>query len=127
MHRLTINQLGPIQHCKLDIRGTTILTGYQASGKSTIAKAVYFFRSLKEDLLQLILRRATENAASSLLQRDLKTAFEVMVRNKFLNKFGSSYGMDTNMTLEHKYTKNARIGDSLNEAYHDPNYVLVDS
>ena len=70
MHRLIINQLGPIQHCKLDIRGTTILTGYQASGKSTIAKAVYFFRSLKEDLLQLILRRVTENAASSLLQRD---------------------------------------------------------
>ena len=54
MHRLIINQLGPIQHCKLDICGTTILTGYQASGKSTIAKAVYFFRSLKEDLLQLI-------------------------------------------------------------------------
>ena len=52
MHRLIINQLGPIQHCKLDICGTTILTGYQASGKSTIAKAVYFFRSLKEDLLQ---------------------------------------------------------------------------
>ena len=48
MHRLIINQLGPIQHCKLDIRGTTILTGYQASGKSTIAKAVYFFRSLKD-------------------------------------------------------------------------------
>ena len=40
MHRLTINQLGPIQHCKLDIRGTTILTGYQASGKSTIAIAL---------------------------------------------------------------------------------------
>ena len=93
MHRLTINQLGPIQHCKLDIRGTTILTGYQASGKSTIAKAVYFFRSLKEDLLQLILRRATENAASLLLQRDLKTDFEMMVRNKFLNTFGSSYGV----------------------------------
>ena len=57
MHQLIINQLGPIRHCELDIRNTTILTGYQASGKSTIAKAVYFFRSLKEDLLQLVLRR----------------------------------------------------------------------
>ena len=57
MQRMIINQLCPIQHCKLNIRGTTIVTGYQASGKSTIAKAVYFFRSLKEDLLQLILRR----------------------------------------------------------------------
>ena len=126
MHRLIINQLGPIQHCKLDIRGTTILTGYQASGKSTIAKAVYFFRSLKEDLLQLILRRATENAASLLLQRDLKTDFEMMVRNKFLNTFGSSYGMDTNMTLEYNYTENTRIGISLKEAFQSPNYVWVE-
>ena len=126
MHRLTINQLGPIQHCKLDIRGTTILTGYQASGKSTIAKAVYFFRSLKEDLLQLILRRATENAASLLLQRDLKTDFEMMVRNKFLNTFGSSYGMDANMTLEYNYTENTRIGISLKEAFQSPNYVWVE-
>ena len=126
MHRLIINQLGPIQHCKLDIRGTTILTGYQASGKSTIAKAVYFFRSLKEDLLQLILRRVTENAASSLLQRDLKTDFEMMVRNKFLNTFGSSYGMDTNMTLEYNYTENTRIGISLKEAFQSPNYVWVE-
>src|SRR5699024_3680039 len=126
MHRLTINQLGPIQHCKLDIRGTTILTGYQASGKSTIAKAVYFFRSLKEDLLQLILRRATENAASLLLQRDLKTDFEMIVRNKFLNTFGSSYGMDANMTLEYNYTENTRIGISLKEAFQSPNYVWVE-
>ena len=126
MHRLIINQLGPIQHCKLNIRGTTILTGYQASGKSTIAKAVYFFRSLKEDLLQLILRRVTEDAASLLLQRDLKTDFEMMVRNKFLNTFGSSYGMDTNMTLEYNYTENTRIGISLKEAFQSPNYVWVE-
>src|SRR5699024_1364275 len=126
MHRLTINQLGPIQHCKLDIRGTTILTGYQASGKSTIAKAVYFLRSLKEDLLQLILRRETEDAAVLLLHLDLTTDFEMIVRNKFLNTVGSSYGMDTNMTLEYNYTENTRIGISLKEAFQSPNYVWVE-
>ena len=50
MHQLIIHKLGPIQHCELSIKKYTILTGYQASGKSTIAKAIYFFRTLKEDI-----------------------------------------------------------------------------
>ena len=60
------------------------------------------------------------------MQRDLKTDFEMMVRNKFLNTFGSSYGMDTNMTLEYNYTENTRIGISLKEAFQSHNYVWVE-
>lgn len=47
MHQLIIHKLGPIQHCELSIKKYTILTGYQASGKSTIAKAIYFFRTIE--------------------------------------------------------------------------------
>ena len=43
MHQLIIHKLGPIQHCELSIKNYTILTGYQASGKSTIAKASISF------------------------------------------------------------------------------------
>ena len=28
-------------------------TGFQASGKSTIAKVIYYFRTIKEDILEL--------------------------------------------------------------------------
>ena len=60
MHQLLIERLGPIHHCEFTIRQYTVLTGYQASGKSTIAKAVYFFRTLKGDIYQLMLRRQYE-------------------------------------------------------------------
>lgn len=33
------------------------LTGFQASGKSTIAKAVYYFRTIKEDIIELAVRQ----------------------------------------------------------------------
>ena len=49
MHRLIIHQLGPIKHCELECSSFMTLTGFQASGKSTIAKAVYYFRTIKED------------------------------------------------------------------------------
>ena len=52
MHWLTIEKLGPIQHCQLPIRQYTVLTGFQAAGKSTVAKAIYFFRTLKDDIYQ---------------------------------------------------------------------------
>ena len=47
MHLLTIDNLGPIRRCELPIMQYTVLTGYQAAGKSTLAKSVYFFKTLK--------------------------------------------------------------------------------
>ena len=43
MQRLEITNFGPIDSCKIDIRDFMVFTGEQASGKSTIAKSVFFF------------------------------------------------------------------------------------
>lgn len=40
---IEINNLGPINHCRMDLEKFCVLTGPQASGKSTIAKAIFFF------------------------------------------------------------------------------------
>ena len=39
-HHLKIDNLGSIKHCSLDVNNDTVLTGYQASGKSTFAKVI---------------------------------------------------------------------------------------
>ena len=44
MHKLILKNMGPIQECEMNIDDFTVLTGVQASGKSTIAKAIFFFR-----------------------------------------------------------------------------------
>lgn len=41
-HKLRLYHVGPIQECDLDLNDFTVLTGPQSSGKSTVAKAVYF-------------------------------------------------------------------------------------
>ncbi len=131
MHQLTIHKLGPIQDCQLPIRQYTVLTGYQASGKSTIAKAVYFFRSLQEDLFQRILRRGMLGYVSggdSRPARTLTGEFESCVRNKFLSTFGTSYCMDQGMRLHYRYGEGVEVTIRLkrSDAYLTPNFVWVE-
>ena len=53
MHNLIIHHLGPVEQCELTCSPFMTFTGFQASGKSTIAKAIYYFRTIKEDILEL--------------------------------------------------------------------------
>ena len=57
-HKLRLYHVGPIQECDLDLNDFTVLTGPQSSGKSTVAKAVYFFRTVKQDILNIIMQGA---------------------------------------------------------------------
>lgn len=137
MHRLTIEKLGPIQHCQLPIRQYTVLTGFQAAGKSTVAKAIYFFRTLKDDIYQLIQLQEYSELIYGLkyapYQEDTKQYtfrgdFESFVRNKFLSTFGSSYSMDKAMRLRYQYKDDVEITISLAESHNSltPNFVWVE-
>ena len=53
MHRIVIKKLGPIEYCEMECPQFMTLTGFQASGKSTIAKAIYYFRTIKDDIMEL--------------------------------------------------------------------------
>lgn len=137
MHQLTIDKLGPIQHCELPIKQYTVLTGFQAAGKSTVAKAIYFFRTLKEDIYQLIQQREYSELIygqkyaprlDGVKQRTLCGDLESFVRNKFLSTFGSSYGMDRDMRLRYQYSDGVEIALSLVDSRDSltPNFVWVE-
>ena len=127
--KLEINKLGPIDYCRLNIKQYTFLTGYQASGKSTIAKAIYFFRTLKEEISKIIIRQCYGNYHNENL--NLTREFESVVRSKFLNTFGTSYSMDSKMCMTYIYGDyegyKVKISIHLKERqdYVSPNYVYV--
>lgn len=137
MHQLTIDRLGPVQHCELAVRQYTVLTGFQAAGKSTVAKVIYFFRTMKDDIFQLIQQQEYSKRiygskyASSLedaKQRTLCGDFESLVRSKFLSTFGSSYSMDKRMRLCYRYHDDVKITISLTESRNSltPNFIWVE-
>lgn len=47
MQRIEIRYLVPVQELEMEIKDFNLLIGEQATGKSTVAKAIYFFRIIK--------------------------------------------------------------------------------
>ena len=45
-HKLTLKHHGPISECSFTVSRFNVLTGPQSNGKSTVAKAIYSFRSV---------------------------------------------------------------------------------
>lgn len=135
MHKLIIHRLGPIEHCELECSRFMTLTGFQASGKSTVAKVIYYFRTIKEDIMELAKTQALKNVpgnglANELQQKygnELKKDLENYLREKFMRTFGSSWGMAGEMYMEYHFTKTCTIKISLknDEKYGAPNYIWI--
>ena len=126
MHRMILNKVGPITHCDVTIDSFTILTGAQASGKSTIAKAIYYFRTVKDDILDIMIKRNSAVTASHKLYK----AVTKQLRYKFLQLFGSSRAMDNSLSMQYYYSENTFIKITLkfdeNAEHISPNYVDFD-
>lgn len=125
MHQLVLKNVGPIQDCQIDIKQFNVFTGAQASGKSTVAKSVFFFRTVKEDIRDCIIKRTTMTPSSTLHKMVLK-----QLRNKFLQLFGTSRAMSNDLLMLYHYDDNTYIKISLtmNEGvdYISPNYVYFE-
>ena len=138
MHKLCIHHLGPIESCEIEISRFIVLTGEQASGKSTIAKAVYFFRTVKDEILSWIMKKrmGSQNTVArkadtatramtykelfqndskdDLLNEELKSEIwfqriEFMLLDKFIQISGLSWNCDTCMYLTYYYDENTWI------------------
>lgn len=50
MQKIIIKYLGPVRELEMEIKDFNLFIGEQATGKSTVAKAIYFFRIIKSTL-----------------------------------------------------------------------------
>lgn len=125
MHRLVLENVGPIRDCQIDITQFNVFTGAQASGKSTVAKSIFFFRTIKDDICDCIIKRTTVSHSSTLHKIVLK-----QLRNKFLQLFGTSRAMRSNLRMIYQYDNSTYIKISLTMKegvdYISPNYVYFD-
>lgn len=83
---ISIRNFGPIRQAEIDVNDLTILIGEQASGKSTIAKLVYFFKSLRNDLVELSRNRPEHLDGLRIINS---------VRDKFYLYFGGTKRLPT--------------------------------
>lgn len=123
-HELELRHLGPIDYCKLSIEDFTIFTGPQSNGKSTVAKAIYFFRTIKQDILSIMLQGGPQVVAGN-----TNTTWEFILRqrmkDKFLQLFGTSWIMPHDMMMKYTYKPDVYIRVYLTEHPDDgsKNYI----
>jgi predicted ATP-dependent endonuclease of OLD family len=85
MQKIIIKNFGAIAYAEIEVKKVLVLIGEQASGKSTIAKLIYFFKSLREAAFTKIYR---DNKISNFNKfNDIETP----LREKFHNFFGSPH------------------------------------
>ncbi|MCD8073464.1 MAG: ATP-binding protein [Lachnospiraceae bacterium] len=135
MHRLVINQLGPIEYCELECSKFMTFTGFQASGKSTIAKAIYYFHTVKDDILLLAKKRAFNTSQANSFAKKQRTSQGIdltdEVKNylgeKFLRTFGVSSNTCAKTGMEYAYTEKCSIKVLLhnNVREENQNYIEV--
>lgn len=84
MQKIIIRNFAAIEYAEIDIKKVVVLIGEQASGKSTIAKLIYFFKTLKEDIFSQIYRDKQKKYL------DIDSDILSPIRQKFYNFFGQS-------------------------------------
>ena len=116
MQKLEIKNFGPIKEYELQVNDFMVLIGPQASGKSTISKGVYFFKSLRDDLIKFVIELIEDKN----IRKPLGT-FAKIIRQKFLNFWGSTQHLD-NIFLKYTYSEDVFIRISLEQKskYADP-------
>ena len=89
---------------ELDLAQFIVLTGAQAAGKSTIAKAVYYFSLAKEICFALI--TGSKNRNLDILKSDLRGKFLLQT---FYDLFGGMVSNSVGCLLECIYTEKTKI------------------
>ncbi|MCQ2338531.1 MAG: ATP-binding protein [Paludibacteraceae bacterium] len=107
MQKIIINNFGPIKDAEIEIPPLLVLIGEQATGKSTIAKLIYFFKSLSNDFF-------SRYYMSENLKFDVTNDIVFPLRRKFYDYFGSTFHMDK-FDITYHYNNRRSITLTLNE------------
>ena len=123
-HTLTIRHLGPIERCELTPNKFTVLTGPQSNGKSTVAKAIFFFRTVKQDILNIMMQGGPARS-TGIPGVTWKKTVERRMRDKFLELFGTTWIMPDDLFLKYNFKKDVFIAVSLQPSIEDfeKNYI----
>jgi predicted ATP-dependent endonuclease of OLD family len=97
MQKIIIKNFGAIAYAEIEIKKVLVLIGEQASGKSTIAKLIYFFKSLRDDVFNQIY----QDKERDYFDENLDVIS--VLQEKFYNWFGSTKNFNNDFEIKFYY------------------------
>lgn len=129
MEKLFVRNFGPIRSTEISIKEFTLFIGPQASGKSTLAKLIYYFLSLKDDVTQYVFAAVAnrQKIEFNSVELDLK----IQMCRKFVQLFGTTKhlqafeiryeyadGLWVRLFLDNRHTVKMDFSELLSEQLH---------
>lgn len=115
MQKIEIKYLGPIRELEMQIKDFNLLIGEQATGKSTVAKAIYFFRMIKATTTDYLCQLYDDALYNG---KDVSGGFKKVIKKElksiFISLFGFSWDLDQRLYLKYEYADNIWIDVDLN-------------
>lgn len=97
--KITIRNFGPVSSCELDLKKFMIFIGEQSTGKSTICKCIYFFKTVRDEV-KYYLHNIQNNGIN--FQKRFPKCLNSELKSKFVNLFGVSK-FKGNFTIRYEY------------------------
>lgn len=119
--KIHIKNFGPITEFDIELNDFNILTGPQASGKSTVAKVVFFCLTLKNEIVNQLVFPKNEDVYDI----PVKNGVEKTLRGKFLKTFGSTWAMPMDMEIVCEYNDTVSMRIFLEKDYKNESRNIV--
>ena len=127
MQKIIIKNFGAVKYAEIEIKKVLVLIGEQASGKSTIAKLIYFFKSLRDDVFSQIYQDQEKDYF------DPNFDIVSVLQEKFYNWFGSTkkftdfqiifyYNFEVNKYLDLTLDKDKLLQLKFSSNFYDDNF-----
>ena len=100
--RLCIRSLGPIRSCDIPMNRMMVLNGPQAAGKSTIAKAIFFFRTVKDEIYKA-------SISANIAHDDFEENIKAYLLRKLKQIFGESLFQHRDIFMSYNYASDIKI------------------
>jgi predicted ATP-dependent endonuclease of OLD family len=120
MEKLIIENFGPIASCEVDVADFVVLIGEQASGKSTIAKSIYYCKLIRDKLKEVLIDAIQVHDAEKLYAKFSKKA-----KKDFFNFFGTTLHLEQ-FKIEYFYSEHMSVTIALSPESNGKKYLVLE-
>lgn len=127
MQKIYIRNNGPVKNFEMEVEKFNLLIGEQATGKSTIAKSVYYFKTIKTKIIDYLTQVYDSNSYNSVSQEKVwfDKAIKSELKNIFIKLFGYSWDLNPEFYMKYDYAENVWIQVKLKRGEKNKQYISV--
>jgi len=127
MQKIHIMSNGPIKDMEMEIEKFNLLIGEQATGKSTVAKSIYYFRTIKTKIIDYLTQVYDTNTYNNQPQENIwfDRAIKSDLKDIFIKLFGYSWDLNSEFYMKYEYSPDIWIETALKKGDGNKQYISV--